>query len=206
MIRYCCYHKIEIICFFLFCSSTLHVSDGLSVHHEESKTVHTASGVCQTDSADCLLASIQHIRCQLLHISAQSTIIREFINNKVAQVQLKIRKPFAHISIIRIKIRVTLKRYIIHRQYIDMIYVTAIGQPPGGSSTVHIYTQTIHRTTQNKQYIEQHKKYIEQHNNQEECGPCHVFAGFTLASALQLRKNHGKTSVRVVIHKHTVIQ
>jgi hypothetical protein len=30
----------------------------------------------------------------------------------------------------------------------DMIYLTAIGLPPGGSSTVHIYTQTIHRTTQ----------------------------------------------------------
>ena len=30
-----------------------------------------------------------------------------------------------------------------------MIYFqTAIGLPPGGSSTVHIYTQTIHRTTQ----------------------------------------------------------
>jgi len=29
-----------------------------------------------------------------------------------------------------------------------MIYLTAIGLPPGGSSTVHIYTQTIHRTTQ----------------------------------------------------------
>jgi hypothetical protein len=42
--------------FLLFCSSTLHVSDGLSVHHQESKTVHTASGLCQTDSADCLLA------------------------------------------------------------------------------------------------------------------------------------------------------
>jgi hypothetical protein len=27
----------------------------------------------------------------------------------------------------------------------DMIYLTAIGLPPGGSSTVHIYTQTIHR-------------------------------------------------------------
>jgi len=39
-----------------------------------------------------------------------------------------------------------------------MIYLTAIGLPPGGSSTVHIYTQTIQRTTQNKQYIEQHKK------------------------------------------------
>jgi len=29
----------------------------------------------------------------------------------------------------------------------DMIYLlTAIGLTPGGSSTVHIYTQTIHRT------------------------------------------------------------
>jgi len=35
--------------------------------------------------------------------------------------------------------------------------LTAIGLPPGGSSTVHIYTETIHRTTQNKQYIEQRK-------------------------------------------------
>ena len=31
--------------FILFCSSTLHVSDGLSVGHQESKTVHTASGI-----------------------------------------------------------------------------------------------------------------------------------------------------------------
>ena len=31
----------------------------------------------------------------------------------------------------------------------DMMYLlTAIGLSPGGSSTVHIYTQTIHRTTQ----------------------------------------------------------
>jgi hypothetical protein len=42
--------------FILFCSSNLHVSDDLSVHHQESKTVHTASGVCQTDYADFLLA------------------------------------------------------------------------------------------------------------------------------------------------------
>jgi hypothetical protein len=28
----------------------------------------------------------------------------------------------------------------------DMIYLTAIGLPPGGSSTVHIFTQTIHTT------------------------------------------------------------
>jgi len=51
-----------------------------------------------------------------------------------------------------------------------MIYLlTAIGLTPGGSSTVHIYTQTVHRTTQNKQYIEEH-------NNLWECGPCHVLA------------------------------
>jgi len=28
----------------LFWNNTLHVSGGLSVHHQESKTVHTASG------------------------------------------------------------------------------------------------------------------------------------------------------------------
>ena len=33
----------------------------------------------------------------------------------------------------------------------DMIYLTANGQTPGGSSTVHIDTQTVHRTTQSTQ-------------------------------------------------------
>jgi hypothetical protein len=42
--------------FILFFSSTLLVSDCLCGHHQESETVHTASGICQTDSADCLLA------------------------------------------------------------------------------------------------------------------------------------------------------
>jgi hypothetical protein len=42
----------------------------------------------------------------------------------------------------------------------DMIYLlTAIWLSPGGSSTVHIYTQTIHRTIQNKQYIEQNNNF-----------------------------------------------
>ena len=36
--------------------NTLQVSDGLSVHHQEFKTVHTATGICQTDTAVCLLA------------------------------------------------------------------------------------------------------------------------------------------------------
>jgi len=54
-----------------------------------------------------------------------------------------------------------------------MIYlVNAIGLTPDGSSTVHIYTQTVHKTTQ---------------LILEECGPCLVFASYTLAFALQLR-------------------
>ena len=49
---------------------------------------------------------------------------------------------------------------------------------PGGSSTVHTYRQTEHRTTQ---------------LIWEKCGPCPVFARYTLAFALQPRKKHGKT-------------
>jgi len=58
--------------------------------------------------------------------------------------------------------------------------LTAVGLSPGGSIKVHIYTQTIHRTTQIT-------------TNLEECGPCPVFASFTLAFALRQRKKHGKT-------------
>jgi hypothetical protein len=50
---------------------------------------------------------------------------------------------------------------------------------------VHIYTQTIHRTTQIT-------------TNVEDGRPCPVFASFTLAFALQLRKKQGKTSLRVI--------
>ena len=56
----------------LFCSSTLRVSDGLSVHQQESKTVHTALDVCQTDSADCLLAGTRWNSFHLVPASKQS--------------------------------------------------------------------------------------------------------------------------------------
>jgi len=36
----------------------------------------------------------------------------------------------------------------------DMIYLTAIWLTPGGSSTVHIYTQKIHRTIQLTQIMD----------------------------------------------------
>jgi hypothetical protein len=52
--------------------------------------------------------------------------------------------------------------------------------------------------TQNKQYIEQHKHFENNTKILEECGPCPDLASYTLEFALQLRKKHGKTSVRVV--------
>jgi len=62
----------------------------------------------------------------------------------------------------------------------ETIYLsTAIGLTPGGSSTVHIYTQIIHGTTQIT-------------TNLEEFWPRPIFASFTPAFALQLRKKRGK--------------
>jgi len=49
----------QCIKFILFWNDTLHVSDGLSVNHQEFKTVHTATGICQTDTSVCSLASKQ---------------------------------------------------------------------------------------------------------------------------------------------------
>jgi len=42
--------------FILFWNDTLQVSDGLSIHNQEFETVHTATGICQTDTALCLMA------------------------------------------------------------------------------------------------------------------------------------------------------
>jgi hypothetical protein len=55
----------------------------------------------------------------------------------------------------------------------------------------YTFTHKQYRTTQ---ITTEQDKYT---TNVEECGPCLVFASFTLAFALQLRKKHGKTSVRV---------
>jgi hypothetical protein len=38
-----------------FWNRTLHVSERFSVHHQESSTVYTATGMCHTGFADCLL-------------------------------------------------------------------------------------------------------------------------------------------------------
>jgi len=59
----------------------------------------------------------------------------------------------------------------------------------------HLHTNSTWNNTNNNRTIQITTNYT--NNNLEECGPCPVFASFTLAFALQLRKKHGKTSVRV---------
>jgi hypothetical protein len=85
-----------------------------------------------------------------------------------------------------------LYRFVAKEQLIYLL--TEIGLKPGGSGTVHIYTQTIHRTTQLTALVGRLSgiRTPSGQNNWEECGPCTVFASYTLAFALQLRKNHGK--------------
>jgi hypothetical protein len=69
-----------------------------------------------------------------------------------------------------------------------LIYLsTAIGLTPGGSTHLHI----------NNTYSNKINNKTTQVTNLEERWPCPVFANYTLAFLLQLRKKHGKTSVRV---------
>jgi len=57
----------QCIKFILFWSDTLHVSDGLSVHHQEYKTVHTATG-----SGYPLASRQQYLfdKCLLLYVQS----------------------------------------------------------------------------------------------------------------------------------------
>ena len=79
--------------------------------------------------------------------------------------------------------------FIINCMIYDMIYLlTAVGLSPGCST--HLHTNNTQNNTNNN-------RTTQIQTNVEECGPCPVFASFTLAFALQLRKKHGKTSFRL---------
>jgi len=59
--------------FILFWNDTLHVSGGLSLHHQELMTVHTATGVFHRDTVVCLLASREQDlfnKCLLLYVQS----------------------------------------------------------------------------------------------------------------------------------------
>ena len=57
----------------------------------------------------------------------------------------------------------------------------------------------VQYTFTHKQQIERYKTDNTKNNTAilEECGPCPVLASYTLTFALQPRKKHGKTLVRV---------
>jgi hypothetical protein len=70
-----------------------------------------------------------------------------------------------------------------------MIYLlTAIGLSPGGRTHLHTNIKQNNRNNNRRTQIT---------TNVEECGPFLVFASFTLAFALQLRRKYGKTYVMV---------
>jgi hypothetical protein len=80
-----------------------------------------------------------------------------------------------------------------------MIYLlTAIGLPPGGSSTVHIYTQTIHKTTQNEQYIEQQNIL---RRVRAVPGPDELCPGICLTTEEKARKNLSQGSRTIRTHR-----
>ena len=63
-----------------------------------------------------------------------------------------------------------------------LVYLlTAVWLPPGGSSTVHIYTQTVHRTTQDKNI--ENRTYI----------------------TIRMSK-HNKRILNITVRKHNIIR
>jgi hypothetical protein len=55
---------------FFIIVNALHDAGGFSAHHQELKTVHTASGICQA----CLLLPLEWViwQCQLTHANGSS--------------------------------------------------------------------------------------------------------------------------------------
>jgi hypothetical protein len=98
---------------------------------------------------------------------------------------------------------------VMYMTWYNMIYLlTAIRLTPGGSSTVHIYTQTIHRTTQNTQYL---RSRTTQKLGRVRTVPrlCEVYPGICLTTEEKARKNLSEGSIRVPfstmkIHKQKI--
>jgi hypothetical protein len=66
-----------------------------------------------------------------------------------------------------------------------------------GTRWQYTFTPKQYTEHHNEQQNNKNNKKTTQITNMEECWPCPVFPNYTLAFALQLRKKHGKTSVRV---------
>ena len=86
-----------------------------------------------------------------------------------------------------------------------MIYfLTASGLPPGGSCTMHIYTQIINRTTQNKQIhrTTQNLRTIQKFwNTAGRALLCDLYPGICLTTEEKARKNLSQGSRTIRIRK-----
>jgi len=51
----------QCIKFILFWNDTQHVSDDLSVHHQQFKTIHTATGICQTVNPEMVKITSEYV-------------------------------------------------------------------------------------------------------------------------------------------------
>ena len=95
--------------FILFCSSTLQVSDGLSVHHQEYKTVHRASGICQTE--------FQFDVYLMLYVQSQTPDDGRKDRPKHAECYYKINLKYWCISLVLLQKYITMQGPINVKQY-----------------------------------------------------------------------------------------
>ena len=54
---------LQCLKFILFCNDTLHVSEGLSVRHQQFKTIHTESGILFLYKSNNCVSIVKPIRC-----------------------------------------------------------------------------------------------------------------------------------------------
>jgi len=81
-----------------------------------------------------------------------------------------------------------------------MIYLLpVIGLTPGGSSTVHIYTQTIHRRTQSTQTLHRTTQLTNWERVQAVPRLCELNPGICLTTEEKARKNLSQGSRRMLV-------
>jgi hypothetical protein len=78
--------------------------------------------------------------------------------------------------------------YIFNRSWVDTRWQQYI---------TNLHTNSTHNTKKEK---------LGSERESGKCRPCPVFVNYTLAFALQLRKKHGKTSVRVAQYNNNEAQ
>jgi hypothetical protein len=82
----------------------------------------------------------------------------------------------------------------IYYYYYYCYYLTAVVLTP----RIHLHTNSTQNTEDGTHITITRKKKTNTREKIGKCWPCPVFGSYTLAFTLQLRKKHGKTSVRVV--------